>query len=806
MVSLLVSLLSSLTAQAEGKPPSVQIEGGAGQLSLGVVREDEAFAVSVCAHAPCAAAQMRVPFPKRFSSTSPELRVTQLDRGRKVLVAVQRDAEQGDVWVTVLAAPLSSGDGKARVVFNDLADGDADPRARASHGVQVFADGSTSQLVIGSRREDLGLCGRPALLSPKVLDPVDLTLKPAKVQRLARSERQAAKRVVAVRRSADKKPPLGRLLSAVGASSAVGSPQALTDGDRETAWAEARGGEGRGEFATMRSSADVAMTQLSFTIRPPTQGAADGVSPKSFFVAFDEGLIEVVLPEDAWKFPGASYDVTLPSPVASACVAVVLDDAFVGKDAKRAQVTIAEIEARSALDEQTDLPGLVLMLNEGGERARAAQAVLMRAGEPALAAVQESYGVLGDSARKQALDVADQSPCEQSASLYVTALGSKFEAEHIHARTRIERCRKGAVPALITAVRDPQHPAHARAAEELSVISPADAVAVIAPSLADGKLSKSLRVALVRAARSPRAIPALASLFADAALPVRATLALLRAADERIADEGLRASASQALARVASPSAPFEERYLALEPAAHLAAHGEPQAKALLEAALRDQDLHLRATAARFIGPVPALRPALAPLAADAEPRVRQAAALALAAPSTLLDAKAPLLSLLGDEWTFVRQAAYDGLAQAGADASIDEALKKQLEKDKSPPALARAIEAVAKRRVVSAGPALLALATNERRALDVRARAIRALGSVCYRDATSKLTDLARAGVDGQATPDTEALSSAAVVALGRLHPSDLSSRLAPLRGEGAPRVARMAAQAAIDETDVCR
>ena len=59
----------------------------------------------------------------------------------------------------------------------------------------------------------------------------------AEVQRLPRAERDAAVKLTASRLTA----PIGetgRLLQGVSASSGIGTPAALTDGDLETTWSE----------------------------------------------------------------------------------------------------------------------------------------------------------------------------------------------------------------------------------------------------------------------------------------------------------------------------------------------------------------------------------------------------------------------------------------------------------------------------------------------------------------------------------------------------------------------------------------
>src|SRR5690606_26212502 len=123
------------------------------------------------------------------------------------------------------------------------------------------------RLVIGKQYENIGLCGRPTVVAPQLLNPSDLKLYPAKVQRLSPSERNAAVRLAAARLdSALKMGP--SVLRTAGASSAVGSPQSLTDGDLATSWAEHRGGEGRGEFVVFNAPPQLPIAGFDFVVKP----------------------------------------------------------------------------------------------------------------------------------------------------------------------------------------------------------------------------------------------------------------------------------------------------------------------------------------------------------------------------------------------------------------------------------------------------------------------------------------------------------------------------------------------------------
>jgi hypothetical protein len=785
------------------KASTLSVKGGPGQAALTVRVEGSRLVAASCPSAPCRGG-VDLAVPERFRAALPEAQISaiELDNHRAIARVIVPLAATGERWVALVAGPIGSGEPK--VLFADVADPDGDPQAREPRMVQVLREGSSTQVLVGARDAEVGLCGRPAVLSPRVVDPGDLTLKSARVQRLPRAERDAARKVAAVRREKPRPAPLGRLLSVAGASSAVGSPASLTDGDPETSWSEGRGSDGRGEFVTFRAPREVPLVGVSLTIRPPTRAVADGAAPRRLYLADDTGLVEVTLPEDAWLHPGAVYDVTFGEPRSTSCLALVLDESSGSGDVA---VTLAEVEARSALDDRDDVGGLIALLGAGGRDAALARAVLMRAGPAARQALMSSYASLDDAARMLALDALDQGPCADAAPIYVATLSSRFDAEARHGRTRLERCRKGAVPALVSAAGDPKHPSRVQAADELSVLSPADAVGVLARAPDEGPARKKLRFALARAVSSPRALPAVIALLDDPATDPRLSLEVLRGAGALAGSPELLPHAASVLGRAAGPGASFDLRYLALPAAASLAAQGHGPSLALLDGALGAGEPPIRAAAARSAGPLASLRGKLVALAADPEPRVREAVALALGslAPGVDPAAAGALRGLLADEWTFVRVAAADALAALGPDPASDTALVEALSRDRSPVSLPRVIEALARRRVVAAGDRLRELADSDKQAPDVRIRSVKALGAVCHRASIDRLTELARAGAQPFADGAAQSLGGVAVSALGRLHPPDLAQRLAPLRGEGASKAASLGAQAALDETDRC-
>jgi hypothetical protein len=88
---------------------------------------------------------------------------------------------------------------------------------------------------------------------------------------------------------------------------------------------------------------------------------------------------------------------------------------------------------------------------------------------------------------------------------------------------------------------------------------------------------------------------------------------------------------------------------------------------------------------------------------------------------------------------------------------------------------------------------------------LEVRARAILALGSMCDKGSLDTLTKYAHRGARPLDERDRR-LGSAAVASLGTLRPADLNERLAPLLTKQAPPGAREVARAALASPGACR
>jgi HEAT repeats len=835
-VSLLLAALAvAVPARADGGL-TLAVPAGPGQQSLALRIEAAGVRARACGAGPCSPDGGLLVAPPE----GPAARLDQakavtvtLDGGRAVArVDVPGDAE-GAAWVLLVAAPLAGNPAEPVVVWSGWTGvprgEDGEERTAA---VVVETQGSSARVLVGERHADVTLCGRPALVAVRALDPATLALaRGASAQSLGDEERARATKLTAKRARAlpEGSPASARVLRATAASSAFEKRlAALTDGDAATAWSENKAGDGRGEFVSMSAPEEVGIVALDLIVRP-TEDLPDGAAPKRFYLATPDALFAVTMPEDAWRQPaGTRYTVALPAEIHASCLAVVLDEAFlVGGSAggsRDPHVTLAEVEARTAFDGATP-DALAGALAGGGERSRAAAALLVRSGPVGVAASVSAFEKLDEAGRRLAESVIDAAPCSAQvpffAARFAVAGGAEgrpspapleVDPELAHARDRLRRCGRASAPALVELVARGAPRAKLLAADELAALAPAEAVTPLLDALAaaDDATRRDLRAALARAARDPRAYRALGDELAPArfaARPETVAIDLLRAAGPSLAQVRGGAAAFDGLA---TPAASFRVRYLLQAPAVALALTGDAPAAAFLLHSLReDADPHVRARAAAVAGLVPDLAGPLAEALADADPRVREAALNAVAeAASRPTPPPAPTAALrerlAHDDWTFVRAGAARTLGIFPADADADRTLAAALA-DTSPEVRGQALDALGAHRAAAHADAVRARQDDDQEVLDVRARALLALAAMCDARSLSDWTKLAR-GAKAPLDDRGRRLGGAAIAALGQLHPADLPSRLAPLLEKDAPPAVREMARAAIAMPGGCR
>lgn len=767
---------------------------GPGQPGLAVGTDAQGvLRAKLCPKEPCdveGGLDLGVPRSLASQITSSKISVVGLGSRRRAVVVSVPGAPDGQKFVAVVVAPLG---GRApRVVFaglTGLVEGADGVRQGKSVTISEPDEAGARSILVGLEREDLSLCGRSAVLSPEVLNPADLELHAAKVQRLSAPQRAEATRLSATRAAPDAAPAASGVLRALGASSAVGSPWSLTDDDPSSVWAENRTGVGRGEFIVMSAPSELPLSGFEIMVLPPGAQPATRVAPRELWLVTRHEVFHVTLPPEAARDPEARFRVELPKPVRSDCVALVVESAFA--DRPDVQVSVAELVALTELG-TSDPDALAAALAGGAERARAAGAVLRGLGAPGVVAVSKAFDGLDEGGRRVALEVLDAAPCEQSVPVFVKALGSGVEGQVIHARDRVRRCGRASAAPLERALAKARGRALVTYSLELGLIAPDRALQRLTPRLARANQAerRALRVVLARASSAPESRDVVRRLLTDTALPAVAAIDLLRALGPRTS--GFLPEASQALSRLASDSS-FRTRYLTLEPAAELSPH-DAGARSLLERALRDaSDGRLRAHALGLAPRDAAYGPVFQAALSDPNVRVREAAAMALGETAFAPAAPGLVTALRDDAWPLVRRSAAVALGQLPTGGVGNADLKDALE-DESPSVREAVAASLGARRVTDALPELRERLEDSAERFGVRAASAQALGALCDGDSADRLFDLARRLGDPMASLEDRALGEAALRALVRIHPPDLESRLSPLRRSHAARAVQRA------------
>jgi HEAT repeat protein len=738
-----------------------------------------------------------IAFPAELRSAIPnaQFSLVGIGEGRRAIVVSVSDARAARSWSAVLVGGLAAG---APVLvfagFTGFTAGEEGTRRGQRVEISPPDENGAHKIVIGDVQEDLSLCGRPALLAPQLLLASDLKLHPAKVQRLSVEERDSARRVTALRVQPGERVASGfGVLRAVSATSAVGSPGALTDGNPETTWAENRGGAGRGEFVLMNAPPELPISGVDLLIRPATATPESGVAPRVFWLASNRGLVEVTMPEDAWKFPGAHYSVKLEPPLQGDCLALVTESAF--DENPKARVTFAELSARTEFD-AASVSELVAALAGGGERAQAAAAVLRVVGEPGYTAVAQAFDSLDEGGRRIALEILDQAPCESGLPVFLKAFSGPSQAQAIHGRDHIRRCGKAAAPFLAAAAKQAKGLLQVNLLGELLLADAAQCVDVIVSLLDVDSRSRrtSLRIALARASMVDEAKPRVLAVLADPTRSERVTVEVLRALGPRIS--AYQPAAGAAITRLSSPNESFRTRFLLLSPSAELAAQDPALRAAFAQALASDPDPRFRTQALSVLKDPAPFSTQVAAALKDPDMRVRQAAVRA----SSGLPSTVPALSdlLLEDPWPLVRMAAADSLAEAKGSAGAATALSHAID-DQSPHVRAHVIVALGEHHASSELAKIRGRLLDEEEFPMVRAAAAQALAALCDTSSLDALTRYAIKLVDPMANAQEHMVGAAALLALGDLHPADLAKRLEPLRAKGAPPQARQAADAVL-------
>ncbi len=828
----LIVALHAPNLAAQPKPQVVTPPtGGQRSLAIGVEQSPAGprIVARTCPTASCSLSGARpLPVQPPDFTLQPTFQLRAIGSGRHIVHL--QSGHGASKWQALVAAPLGKGD--PMVIWSGIAPDSVPMGSDLVNAIQVSSTNQegTVRILVGQQSPSLKLCGRPTLLSPRVVYANDLSLRHVKMQRLGGAERKSAEQITAVKVDAihANPAPLGQLLVATGASSAYGNPSALTDGNPETVWSERRGKEGRGEFVVMRAPSDVPIVSLSFRVRPPSTTVTDGAAPKSFFVAADGRLIRVTLPEDAWKTPDASYVLRFATPLTTSCLSVVLDEAYIPPGVKNARVSLSEVVAYSEFDGAESHESLVDALDGEKKRADAAAAVLLRGGEKAFTAVSDKFFSLNEAGRRRAMQVLDAAPCSLSSPVFASMLANKEEREKKHAQDRVRRCGRRSANALAGVLKHgagcvPSHqiesqcsltrsqqkryqvdPGRLAAANELAFVAPERVVPLIAPWLGKNNrpTRRVLRRYLSRASKRAAGREALSAQLQDESLPTAATVDLLRATKDHF--DAMRGPAGAAFARLAT-SRDLRTRYLLLEPAAKLAKAGDGRGLSFLTTRISsDPEPMVRTQAVVVASEIPAAVPWMLRALEDKNVRVRQAAAKSLAGRAEAT--KFLVRRLMLDDWPMVRAAAARSLATAGPSELANEQLAEHLS-DPSPKVRQWSATALGARQAKTHARALRSVADAAKEKVSVRMAAVRALGQMCDGEAVGMLTIFAQRSADPYSPEAASGLGAAALSALGQIHPTDLKDRLANLlSNESVPPQIRAAAASALATPQACR
>jgi len=548
-----------------------------------------------------------------------------------------------------------------------------DPGERRRDVLQVAdrtGDG-IDDLVVASIEEARGICGLETWLDPHAIDPRSGELRPVALRSLpevpnepelaARSERPAEL-------SADL--PLVRALvprattSTAGIASAVAPPPtALTDGDVSTAWIEGHPSNGRWEAATFGWIA-TGLRARHLALVPPAEPTR---SPSAVWLVHDGGRVRVRAPET----PGTWW-VTLPEALETRCLSIVLD-APSGEPAT-AHTGLAEVRVFTEVESGGGLDTLFTKLAGGGSEADEAARVLTLVGDAAMPEVARRWPDMPSAERRALIPLLARSVSRDDAKALLRA-AARADDELLR-DAALDACERGGAPGhevLSELVLDPS--VGDDAAMRVARVAPSLALRPLLAALAiEGGASRpalrdALRVAAARAPQSADAIDAWVLGSPSASARAAVTLALAPADETRALAvrvlETLDVASVDDVSRSAGSAADdaFEDRWRIASAARFLPRESTNGWTANLT---RSEEWMLRREAVRAIATWPRdeeSRALARPLLDDPYPRVRAAAATALAAlEPTDRDVEAIAVLARRDKWPLVRAAGIEAL------------------------------------------------------------------------------------------------------------------------------------------------
>ncbi len=797
----LATLLASPHAHADALANSIAASGGLQAVTARVDVAAMKLRYGVCASAPCSLTDDQA-ITITGGVDEKNIRATTVEMsGARRALWVHVPARAGDAtWDAVLVGQPKGAATSAVAFAEETGKIHGQPGGMSGSKIEIVPDGSGHSFIArGSISEDYTICEREVLANAAVLEPRSLEWRGASFQQLTPSEISHATVIDAEARQVPAEKPLAPILHPRFASSGA-HVEAIADGDVTTTWSEGAAGIGRGQFVVFGTPSEVAISKLAITIAPQTPSPT-GASPKRFFLATKDQLFSIEIPEDAWAHPARAYDIALPEPVKSSCLALVLDESY--SSPTKTDVTIADVAAYSELDAAgATLESVAADLGAGGQRAKVAEAILKRAGNAALAPIANAWPKLDVVGHARAIDAAEGAACGTDATrVFLNGLCESDAEIARKAETALTQCKMSS--GIVAAVQSMSKPLCKRVPSELSILGRQAALPKLAEWMHTDDVDMRANVRREFARASHEATPQmLSAMLVDAQQTPLVRLEMLRAMGPRLKE--ILADATRVLDALLV-NADMPTRYLALEPLTELAKSGDrASANRVAQMLAHDPDWPVRARAADLARDLPAVQSELVSAIEDREPRVRQAALDTIAAlhvsPAAVLVEK----RLESDPWTFVRVASAHALASMSAARDIDRALATALD-DKSSQVRSAILEALAAHHARDYAGAVRARLDDEQELGDVRVAAAAALGAMCDPAQLERLTELARGAADPMASGPELTLGLAAIGALGDIHPADIASRLSKLRDKSVRDAVRAAAEHAIASQSRC-
>ncbi|MCU0672298.1 MAG: HEAT repeat domain-containing protein [Myxococcota bacterium] len=595
-------------------------------------------------------AEARIELPLRTPTI--DVRVVRI-AGRSVGIVELREAPRH--FAVVIDAP--GGRPVARWTGRLELHGDPGERRRDVLQVADRTGDGVDDVVVASIEEARGICGVETWLDPHAIDPRSGELRPVALRSLPEvpNEPELAARSERPTELAGDLPLVRALVprattSTAGIASAVAPPPtALTDGDTSTAWIEGHPSNGRWEAATFGWIATGLHARHLALVPPPEPTRV----PSAVWLVHDGGRVRVRAPDA----PGTWW-ITLPDAIETRCLSVVLD-APSGEPAT-AHTGLAEVRAFTEVESGGGLDTLFTKLAGGGSEGDEAARVLTLVGEAAMPEVARRWPDMPSAERRALVPLLARSVSRDDAKALLRA-AARAEEELLR-DAALDACERVGPPGhelLGELVIDPA--VGDDAAVRVARVAPSVALRPLLAAFAiDGGASRpALRDALrVAAARAPRSADAIdAWVLGSPAAGARAAVTLaLAPADET------RALAVRVLTGFDGSDA-FEDRWRVVSAARFLP---RESTNGWVTNLTHAEEWMLRREAVRAIATWPhddESRALARPLLDDPYPRVRAAAATALAAlEPTERDVEAIAVLARRDKWPLVRAAGIEAL------------------------------------------------------------------------------------------------------------------------------------------------